>query len=158
MDNGSAYARSIKQLSSGDERIRFAGEFDNCKIPSVHSEIDALIVPSMCYENSPNVILEAFACKTPVVASDHSGMTELVQRGVSGDLFPAGDDRSLAKILTSIVENPSILDEWRLGIPRVKLVEEEIDELEHIYSSVIGGTSRGNYGDLIVADASKRKA
>ncbi len=38
---------------------------------------DALIVPSLCYENSPTVIFESISQNTPVIASSLGGIVEL---------------------------------------------------------------------------------
>jgi len=137
LDERSSYGKRLKELVGNDELIHFAGAFDNRQIPRVFNEIDVLIVPSVCYENSPNVILEAFACKTPVIASHSSGMAELVMPGISGDLFPVGDIGGLSNIMSRVVKEPLIIDRWRERLPRIKLIDEEIAELEQIYASII---------------------
>ncbi len=136
-DKNTDYGRLLLDLKGEDARISFRGPYNNLDIPGVMSGIDLLVVPSVCHENSPNVMLEAFANDTPVVASNTGGMAELVDRDVNGDVFPMGSDAGLAKVLKRVVERPEILDHWRRGIPRVKSLEEEIEELETIYLSVI---------------------
>ncbi|MBU4315181.1 glycosyltransferase family 4 protein [Patescibacteria group bacterium] len=67
-------------------------------IDCLHST-DALIVPSLCYENSPTVIYEALSAGVPVIASDIGGVGELVQNGVNGYLFvPGSVDDLIAKM------------------------------------------------------------
>jgi hypothetical protein len=68
-------------------------------------------------------------------------MAELVQRDICGDLFKLRDVKGLRAILHRIAAQPSILAQWRMGIPNVKLIEEEISELEGIYSSVVSKNS-----------------
>ncbi|GHV49398.1 glycosyl transferase [Bacteroidia bacterium] len=46
-----------------------------------------IIVPSICYENNPMVILESFVLGTPVIASCIGGIPELVKDGQNGYLF-----------------------------------------------------------------------
>jgi len=130
------YVARLRSLAKNDEYISFRGEFDNRTVPEVFSEIDVLVVPSVWYENSPNVILEAYACKTPVIASDIGGMAELVQPGVSGDLFHVGDVEALSNLMRRVADNPAIVKNWRDRIPRIKLIEDEMDDLEAIYASV----------------------
>lgn len=55
-----------------------------------------LVLPSICYENFPRTIVEAFACGVPVLASRMGAMAELVDDGVTGLLFAPGDARDLA--------------------------------------------------------------
>ena len=52
--------------------------------------LDIVVVPSLWYENSPNVILEAFAHRTPVIASNLGALPELVIDEKNGLLFEVG--------------------------------------------------------------------
>ncbi len=61
---------------------------------------DVLVVPSLCYENSPTVIYEALSAGMPVIAADIGGVGELVQDGVNGYLFKPGDVDDLAQKLS----------------------------------------------------------
>jgi glycosyltransferase involved in cell wall biosynthesis len=55
-----------------------------------------VVVPSVCFENFPVVIAEAFACGVPVVASRIGSMVELVEDGRTGLHFKMGDPADLA--------------------------------------------------------------
>jgi glycosyltransferase involved in cell wall biosynthesis len=55
-----------------------------------------LIVPSVCLEQLPTTILEAFASGLPVIASRLGALSTLVEDGVTGLLFNAGDPADLA--------------------------------------------------------------
>lgn len=56
-----------------------------------------LVLPSICYENFPRTIVEAYASGTPVIASAMGAMAELVEDGVTGLLFTPGDAAALAR-------------------------------------------------------------
>ena len=64
-----------------------------------------LVFPSECYEAQPTVILEAFACGVPVVASRLGAMQEIVRDGVTGLLFNPGDARDLRDKLNWALAN-----------------------------------------------------
>jgi glycosyltransferase involved in cell wall biosynthesis len=55
-----------------------------------------LVLPSICYENSPRTIVEAFACGVPVIASRLGALADIVQDGITGLLFNPGDPADLA--------------------------------------------------------------
>lgn len=55
-----------------------------------------LVQPSVCFENFPLTIAEAFACGVPVIASRLGSMAEIVRDGVTGLHFEAGNAADLA--------------------------------------------------------------
>ena len=60
------------------------------------SRATALVVPSICYETFGLVVIEAFACGTPVIVSRIGALAELVRDGETGLLFEPGNPRDLA--------------------------------------------------------------
>lgn len=68
-----------------------------------------LVMPSLCYENFPRTLVEAFACGLPVIASRLGAMAELVEDGRTGLLFTAGDARDLAEKLAWAETNPEAM-------------------------------------------------
>lgn len=133
------YGREIKRHANEDSRVKLAGAFERSEIARVMAGLDLVVVPSLWYENSPNVILEAFASGTPVLASDLGGMSELVEHGVNGFLFEAGNPRELAGRLLEVADDHRILDKLTRGIPEVKSVDQEMDELEQVYRELANG-------------------
>jgi len=134
------FARYVQGLAASNDHVEFAGTFKNDQFMQVHSRLDVLAVPSVGYENSPNVILEAFAAGTPVVASNAGGIAELVQHEVNGLLFKTGDVTDLARQLQRLVDQPGMIESLRQGIPPVKTVQEEMAELLEIYHAVLEGS------------------
>lgn len=132
-----ATSARLKAAVRRDRRIALLGPFDNRDIRRVHAGLDVLVVPSRWYENSPNVILEAFACGTPVIAIDLGGMAELVTHEVDGLLVPPGDVAALAAALRRAATEPGLLDRLRAGIRPVKTIDEEMAELVELYDAVI---------------------
>jgi glycosyltransferase involved in cell wall biosynthesis len=118
--------------------VEFLGVYVESELHQVLRGLDVVVVPSQWYENSPNVILEALACRTPVIASNLGGMAELIQHGRNGLLFEAGNASDLAAQLGRLVEEPGLLDALRRGTGPVRSMDEEISELVGIYERAVG--------------------
>lgn len=132
-----SYASVLLSLAGNDVRISFRGAFSRAEIGRVLSEIDVLVVPSRWYENAPGVIYEAFAAGVPVVATDLGGMSEVVEPEKNGLLFRLDDAEDLARQLRRVGEEPGLLEKLRDGIESVKTVEENVDELEELYNTLL---------------------
>ncbi len=131
------YAARLRSMVRGDPRIRFMGTYKGeQEAASILRGLDVLVVPSVWYENCPRVILEAFACRTPVLATDLGGMAEMVVHGTNGMLFERGDARGLARQLQRLLDEPGLLAELRSGLAAVRTEEEEVAEIETIYSEI----------------------
>jgi len=65
-------------------------------IPEVMAALDVLVLPSVRSEAASQVIAQALAVGTPVVATNVGGSGELVRDGETGRLVPAGDATVLA--------------------------------------------------------------
>lgn len=74
----------------------------------------ALVVPSICYENFPRTIAEAFACGLPVIASRIGALADIVTDGETGLLFEPGDSQDLADKLAWAQANPGRMAEMGL--------------------------------------------
>ncbi len=132
-----AYARRLRRLAQ-NPRVRFPGRFENRDAAKILSGLDALIVPSLWYENSPLTIHEAFMAQVPVIVSDLGGMAELVKGG-GGLTFRTGDPADLAAVIRGLITDPGKLEGLRRGIPAVKTIEQNAEELIGYYT---GGTAR----------------
>lgn len=63
-----------------------------------------LIIPSICYEGLPRVLVEAAATGLPVITSEIGSLHELVHPGVTGFHVPPGDALSLARVVNAFPE------------------------------------------------------
>jgi glycosyltransferase involved in cell wall biosynthesis len=128
-DDYPEYVKSLEADAQGDPRIEFLGAFPNEQIGRVLGDIDALVVPSVWYENAPLVVYSALAAKCPVVASNFPGMTEMVRDGDNGLLFEPGDVGSLLAQLRRLASDPPLLQRLRQGCATPKSIETYVDEL-----------------------------
>ena len=85
-------AAVLRAAAANMPNVTFLGAQTFARLRSLYRHAIALVVPSVCYEVGPMVILEAFAESTPVVTRDHSGMAEAVNDSGGGLLFRDEED------------------------------------------------------------------
>lgn len=71
-----------------------------------------VIFPSEWYENCPYSVVEAQIYGTPVVASNIGGVPELVEDGVTGELYTYGNAEELKDIIKRLMNDKETLDRY----------------------------------------------
>lgn len=66
----------------------------------------ACVLASEWYENAPKSVLEAFGLGKIVIGADIGGITEMIEQGRTGFLFPSGDAAALAEVLRMVQALP----------------------------------------------------
>ncbi|MBV9930861.1 MAG: glycosyltransferase, exosortase A system-associated [Alphaproteobacteria bacterium] len=98
-------------------RIHFVGRVPHHAVDLYYSLIDILAYPRKAMRLTELVTplkpLEAMAQRKLVVASNVGGHRELIEDGVTGTLFPAGDPAALAQALDRLFANRARWDERR---------------------------------------------
>ncbi len=136
MKGDPAYSEHLRRLGC-DLDVEFGGRFDEAEKPEIYSNMDALVVPSLWYENSPVTIHEAFASETPVIASDIGGIGELVKDSRNGMLFEAGNVLELSECMDRFTKSSGLREELRKGVPKVKNMKDHARELMALYGKVL---------------------
>ena len=77
-------------------------------IPEVMAALDVLALPSIRSEAIPQVIPQALAVGTPVVASTVGGSPELIRDGENGRLVPPADPGALAAAILDLLRDPEL--------------------------------------------------
>lgn len=86
LGNGLQHYRKLAS-NRGLTNIEFIGFAERKKLVDLLKYTKALIVTSQCYETFGMVVIEAFACRTPVIVGDIGNIGELVEDGVNGLKF-----------------------------------------------------------------------
>ena len=121
------YENELKSyLSSKIHNIEFLGRMEFQEIIPFLSTCLCTIVPSEWYENFPNSILESFAFKKAVIATDIGSLPELVKNNDTGLTFNYGSSDDLKKKIEYMFKNPS--EAQRMG-------ENAYQDLINDYSS-----------------------
>lgn len=131
------YVARLRTRSKPYPTIRWNDRYTGPKVWEVLANLDALVIPSRWYENSPNTILEAYAMRLPVIGTDLGGMAELIEQERTGLLFRLNDAADLQRQIERLLDEPHLLDHLRQSIPPVKTVDEEMRETLELYQQVL---------------------
>jgi len=86
--------------------IKSLGMLDKESVKQEMQQAAFLVMPSEWYEGFPMVLVEAFSQGLPVVASKLGGMAEIIEDGVTGLHFEAGNASDLADKVRWMNEHP----------------------------------------------------
>ena len=125
-----AYVDALRAAAAGDPRIRFRGPYAAGEQSRILGGLDLVALPSIWWENSPLVALEALAEGVPVVVSAIGGMPEVVPPG-AGLSVPPRDPAALADALGSAASGRALAE--ALPPLPLKTVSEGARELLDLY-------------------------
>jgi glycosyltransferase involved in cell wall biosynthesis len=105
------------------------------------SQASLLVVPSICHDNFPRTIVEAYAYGVPVLASRLSGIQEFVHDNKTGVLFEAGNVQDLVSKARWMMGHPDRLKEMGKAAQNESRTNYTVDKnyqrLMEIYTQVI---------------------
>ncbi|WP_027708423.1 glycosyltransferase family 4 protein [Zooshikella ganghwensis] len=128
------YQQLAEQLNVAD-RVTFTGNIQQGDLVQYYNAADVLILASR-REGCPNVVLEAMACGTPVIATDVGAIPDLIAPQVSGYLLP---DRSVSSIVALVKQwqaNPLAREQVRAHTTQFGW-EQVIQSLEQLFLNVL---------------------
>jgi len=116
---GPCKASLVKQIHAAGLSRSFVLSGFRADLDRFFPFLDLLVLPSYT-EGLPNVVLEAFAARVPVVATAVGGTPEVVSDGVNGFLVPPGDADVLAgRILAALADEDRRLEMGLRGHKRI---------------------------------------
>ena len=130
--------RLVEELGCG-QFVRLLGHVAD---PQLFYEAMDLFALSSIREGLPNVVLEAMAMETPVVATRTAGVPVLVEDGRSGLTVEPGSEQALTSGLAQVIENHDL--GRRLAAAARRRVEEQfsfarrMEKIVAIYDDVLG--------------------
>jgi glycosyltransferase involved in cell wall biosynthesis len=128
------------------ERVSFTGFISQERLREIYYRSHIFLHPSQTgrdgnQEGVPNSMLEAMATGLPVFATEHGGIPEAIEHGVSGVLVPERDEFALVETLLDAVQEPDLLSRIaRAGAEAVKHnfdLANQAQRLEDIYLRMI---------------------
>ena len=111
-----SYEAELRKLAKDKPSVRFLGFREPVELRRLYRHARAVVLPSLCYEVFPMVVLEAFREGAPILARRRGPFPEIVETSGGGLLFEsrdelrealdllAGDDRLKARLAKSASE------------------------------------------------------
>jgi glycosyltransferase involved in cell wall biosynthesis len=121
----------------------YLGPVEERRLAAIYNLADVYVMPTIDLEMFGMAAVEAMACGTPVIASDHGGLRETVPRECGGR-FPVGSAPALAAEIEKLLsDRPRQQDAARTAIRHSSQYDWRniCRELETIYR--LGGTHAG---------------
>jgi N-acetyl-alpha-D-glucosaminyl L-malate synthase BshA len=142
----------LEQLASAlgiHDRIEFLGHQSRTEVANLIRGCKVFVLPSR-FETFGIVILEAMACKKPVVATTAGGIPEIIENGINGILVEPDDDKALAEALITVLKDENL--RINIAVKGYSMVRERfrIDDTGMGYEDL--------FADLITDQAQKKAA
>ncbi len=139
--------RLLAQKLKIEQAVSLPGFLSQAQLRDLYYDSHIFLHPSETGEDGnqegiPNSMLEAMASGLPVFATNHGGIPEAIENGVSGVLVPERDQERLTNGLLESVKDPSRLAP--LGRHGSEVVRQKFDQrtqvqkLEQIYFRLMG--------------------
>lgn len=111
-------------------------------IPEVMAALDVLVLPSVKSEATSQVIPQALAVGTAVVATATGGIPEIIRDGETGRLVPPADSPALARAILSLLSDPPRARSMAAAGQALVLARYTVDEMmartTRVYRELIG--------------------
>ena len=98
--------------------VEFLGQQDPEGVRRLMQQARVLLIPSLCYENLPMVVPEAFGAGLPIIASRIGSLQTLIEDRGNGLLVEPGNGAALAEAVRSISANGRFESDLRLQARR----------------------------------------
>ncbi|MBV8125854.1 MAG: glycosyltransferase family 4 protein [Burkholderiaceae bacterium] len=144
----------LRPLVAGAPGIDYLGSQPQDQVHDWMRRSGALVLPSICYENFPRTLVEAFACGLPVLSSRLGAMPGIIQEGVTGWLETPGDADAfaarLAHILSQVQASRAVGRAARLDYEARFTGPRNVQMLSDIYGSALSrsGLAIGTVGTV----------
>ncbi len=139
-----SYLKDLIKDLRVEEKVLVIKGVDYFEVPLYLGMSDILILPSL-YESLGYVILESFACKTPVIATRVGGVPELIKNNKNGFLVPPKNPKKLAEKIQILLENETLKNRFIESgydlVVKKFTVQRSVDEFEKIIHKLKKKTS-----------------
>ncbi len=120
-------------------QIEFVERRSGAQLNEPVASLDVCVVPSQWPETGPFTVLEAMAQNVPCICNDLSANAQLIENGQNGMTFETGVEASLRRCVSEVLNQESIVEEWRAELPEIRTLDEYAEELSGYLKSAAEG-------------------
>lgn len=134
------YKAMAEKLGIG-KNVSFIGGLSQKELAAYYRKASVFVLPSIEIEGFGIVLLEAMACKAPIVATDIVGVATDIKKYKTGIIVKPRDAQALARSITKILTDKKLAR--IMGINGRKLIEQKYDwkliaqNVEKVYKEVL---------------------
>jgi glycosyltransferase involved in cell wall biosynthesis len=138
--------KDLRAQARNMSNVRFLGQLPGQQLQNLYHHAIAVLLPSAGYEVFPLVALEAFQCRTPVIAHALGGLVEILEQSRAGFLYQ--DPAELLSALAHLQSDPGLRQE--MGERGYAVYQEKWTESAHLanYFKVLEETAIRKLGAI----------
>lgn len=129
----------LKALAADAPNIEFHGWLNQAELYRLYQNATALLMPSLCYEAGPLVVLEAYSHGVPTLARQLGAIPEIVHQANGGLTYT--DNESLRALINELLDNPArhaeLSDNARAAYQREFTPEAHLDRYLEIVEMLL---------------------
>ncbi len=122
------------------DKVKFTGRVKAEEVPVYQNMLDVYVTLSDS-ESFGVAAIEASACAKPVVVSNASGFTEVIEDNVTGIIVPKGDTNAAANAIEKIILDKALATslgtEGRKRVERLYNWEANLKDTVNLYNTII---------------------
>jgi len=99
----------VTEAAARQPNIQWLGRRTLAEVYDLIGDAAFHVFPSRCYETFGRVVTESFAKGTPVIASRHGSMADLIDHARTGMLFEPGNAAALAEAVRAMIPAASAM-------------------------------------------------
>lgn len=90
-----------------NDKVKPAGWIPHDELPDYRNGLKLLVLPSYT-EGLPNIMLEAMACGTPVLATSVGGIPDVIKDGETGFIMENNSPECIAENVMRVLNHPNL--------------------------------------------------
>ncbi len=132
--------KTIK-AESLEAHVKLTGWIFHEDVPRYLNKFRILVLPSFT-EGLPNIMLEAMACGTPVLATSVGAIPDIIMEGRTGFLLKSNDPKHIAERIVELLDKPEILEKVSINansyVKENFNYEKTLESWKIIFSELVG--------------------